>query len=315
MTVLVLADVAVVYGRLGRFEFAAPADRPGETFLILGSDSRAELPADRAATLGTQAMMPGARADVVLLVHVPARGRPKVLGLPRDLLVFADGAVPRRLAITMLHGPQSTADALCHSIGVAVDHVVLVDFSGFEQVVDSAGGVRIAVGTPVRDRVTGLQLDTPGVHRLDGRDALAYVRSRHPETRANGEWQPVPAGAAGRPTQALGVLRSLAGSLDLRPIRDQRLAWAAAGAVTVDTSMGIGDLARLASALRSLRPGETAGLPARTTETPVPIATLDHGATAALRTVGATTGTADIGAGGCRAALLHAYRPSAGTDT
>ncbi|HET7488537.1 MAG TPA: LCP family protein [Acidimicrobiales bacterium] len=299
--VIVLAlDTGALYGRVGRFEYAAPPGSPGTTYLIVGSDARAGAPHDQQATFGTTAMMPGARADVVLVVHVPAGGRPSVLAVPRDLVVFADGSVPRRLTVTLLGGPQATADALCRSLGIAVDHIVVLGFGGFERLVDSAGGVTVDVPRPVRDRYTGLRIDTPGPHHLDGRTALAYVRSRHAEENAGDGWAPVAEGAAGRPGQALTVLRAVAGSLrPTDPVRSQRVAWAAAGAVSVDASMGPRGLARLGLALRSVGPADTTVLPAATTDTPIPMASLDTGAGRALRA---------LAGGGCSPMLLDAPR-------
>jgi LCP family protein required for cell wall assembly len=61
---------------------------------------------------------------------------------------------------------------------VRIDQTVVIDFAGFRQMVDALGGVPVTLPRPVADRNSGLNLPA-GEHRLDGRQALAYVRVRH----------------------------------------------------------------------------------------------------------------------------------------
>jgi anionic cell wall polymer biosynthesis LytR-Cps2A-Psr (LCP) family protein len=63
---------------------------------------------------------------------------------------------------------------------------VLVDFAGFVDLVDALGGVRVTVDraldgafSPAREGEEPVAIDVqPGVHILDGHEALAYVRDR-----------------------------------------------------------------------------------------------------------------------------------------
>src|SRR5687768_17823677 len=71
LTVLgwVAVDGAVLTGRIDRVAVQFP-DGPGETWVLIGEDSRAELPAGApVAAFGTEEQVPGSRADVVLVVH------------------------------------------------------------------------------------------------------------------------------------------------------------------------------------------------------------------------------------------------------
>ena len=58
----------------------------------------------------------------------------------------------------------------------------------FATIIDSLGGVEVDIPEPVRDAYTGLNLASAGRHRLSGIDALALVRSRHPEILRDGSW-------------------------------------------------------------------------------------------------------------------------------
>jgi LCP family protein required for cell wall assembly len=230
----VALDAAVLTGRIDRMAVVLP-DGPGETWVLIGEDSRAELPAgSTTAGFGTADQVPGSRADVVLIVH-SAGDRTTVLSVPRDVVV-SQAHVPGRLALSWLDGPQSTVDALC-GLGIAADHLVSIDLSGFAAVVDALGGLDGDVPAPVRDPAAGLQLDSAGRRHIHGATALAMVRSRHPEQLLDGTWTPAPEDPDGRAAAAAGVLGELAeaahGSL-VRPWRLQALAWAASDALTVD---------------------------------------------------------------------------------
>src|SRR5690606_35154716 len=97
--------VAVLDSRVHRW----PVDRPEvddgrETWLLLGSDSRSaagSMP-DR-SVFGSTSEVPGERADVVLLAQEGDGQRsPRLVSLPRDLLVFRAGHGVDRLALTLL---------------------------------------------------------------------------------------------------------------------------------------------------------------------------------------------------------------------
>ncbi|MGK5171799.1 LCP family protein [Geodermatophilus sp. CPCC 205761] len=251
----------------------------GTTWVLLGLDSRAALPEGAAASeFGTTEQVPGSRADVVLVVHDGG-----VLSIPRDLLVRGAGG-PGRLALTWLDGPQSTVDALC-DLGVPTDHLVTVDLAGFAAVVDAAGGLDLDVPRPVRDPAAGLLIAEAGRQHVDGRTALALVRSRHPEHLVDGAWQPAPVDPDGRATAAGTVLTALVGAVreaGVRPWLLQRVAWAASGSLTVDAATSATDLASLAGADL----GDIEVLPAGEPNPQVPVRIATDGTAAALAAAG-----------------------------
>ncbi|NEK86933.1 transcriptional regulator [Blastococcus saxobsidens] len=244
---LVCADAALLQSRMDRLDVTLTAGE-GTTWVLVGTDSRAALPAGAPASeFGTADDVPGTRADVVLVIHESTEGT-TAFSVPRDLLV-PEGPLPPRLAVTWLDGPQATVDALC-TVGIPTDHLVAVDLAGFAATVDAAGGVEIEIAEPVRDPAAGLELRTTGRQRIDGRTTLAVVRSRHPEHLVDGIWVPAPVDPDGRATAAGTVVRALAdaaGQLTTRPWRLQYLAWAGSGALTVDDGTSLAELSALAS--------------------------------------------------------------------
>ena len=59
-----------------------------------------------------------------------------------------------------------------------VNHVVIVNFNGFEDMVDALGGVPICVPNEVNDPIGKIYLSA-GTYTMDGEQALDYVRVRH----------------------------------------------------------------------------------------------------------------------------------------
>ena len=243
-------DAAVVAGRIDEVAVELAADdSDGRTWVLVGLDSREQLPAGAdVRDFGTAEDVPGARADVVLVVHQTDAGT-TVLSVPRDLLVRVDRR-PGRLALTWLQDPRTTVEALC-GLGIPADHLVTVDLAGFASVVDAAGGLEVDVPEPVRDQPAGLLLEDAGRQHVDGATALALVRSRHPEHLVDGAWVPAPVDPDGRATAAAAVLSTLVdrvqGSL-VRPWRLQSVAWAASGALAVDPGTSVPDLLSLGRA-------------------------------------------------------------------
>jgi LCP family protein required for cell wall assembly len=244
------ADTAVLAARVDDVPVGLAADdSDGRTWVLVGLDSREELPAgaDR-RHFGPVSSFPGARADVVVVVHQTDAGT-TVLSVPRDLVTRVDRR-PGRLALTWRDGPQATVEALC-GLGIPTDHLVTVDLAGFAAVVDAAGGLEVDVPRPVRDRRAGLLLEHAGPQRVDGVTALALVRSRHPDRLVDGEWVPAPVDPDGRAGAAGTVLSSLVEQVQVslaRPWRLQAVAWAASGALAVDPGTSAADLAGLARA-------------------------------------------------------------------
>jgi len=274
---LCTGDLVVLRARLDQFPAELPVLEDGvRTWLLVGTDSRAAaegLP--RPETYGTTEQVPGERADVVLVVQEATADLPaRVVSVPRDLLVFRREHGVDRLALTLLDGPTGLATAICRSLGVAVDHVVTIRFDGIRDLIDRVGGIEVHAEQPMRDLHTGLELPA-GTARLDGADALAWMRARHVEVQREGAWVPDPSSDTGRQERQRGVLEQLSAEMVRRarnPIAAHQLAWTTAGAVRADEGTGPIDLLRLAATLRSAT--ERTSLPHDLLAGRIPVATL-----------------------------------------
>ncbi|WP_147680252.1 LCP family protein [Actinomyces ruminicola] len=273
-----LGDLGLLYSRLERFDVAMPQQNAtgtaltdgggpqAETWLVIGTDSRTSLPDGPARYGGVEDVGDGARADVAALVRPSATGL-DVLILPRDLVVAEGQLFDERLATSFLQGPQYTVDALCSAYGITTAHVVTVDMAQFAGIVDAVGGIDVELDEPVRDAYAGLEIDTAGMQHLDGVDALALVRSRHPEVLRDGQWVALSEqeGAERRSRFTGIVMRSVMSALVDQghgPLALQSLAWALSGNLGVDAGTGLRDLAGLARSVRSAggAPGDSVRL-------------------------------------------------------
>jgi LCP family protein required for cell wall assembly len=234
-------------GQIDRIDVASTgpvADGEPVTFLLRGVDG--------VTATGGRA----GRSDTLLLARLdPAAGTASVLSVPRDLLV-REPAGATKVRINELP-VDSQVSAVESQLGVPVDHVVEVDFAGFQALVERAGGVRVRVDAPVRDRVTGLYIDEPGCVTLGGEQALALVRSRHTEVLdASGRWVEDPMGDLARTALQRAVLvaalADLSGRVD--PFSADRLAGWAVEHLSVDESLGADELVDLARSVLALDP-------------------------------------------------------------
>jgi LCP family protein required for cell wall assembly len=124
----------------------------------------------------------------MIVAHVTAdHKKAYLISLPRDLYVyipksptnpefgdtnskinaaFAWGGVP--LAVQTVEGYT----------GVHIDHVILIDFGGFQQVTDALGGVDLNIEQDVTSIHKPFRHFKKGVNHLNGAEALDYVRQR-----------------------------------------------------------------------------------------------------------------------------------------
>ncbi|MBB6350740.1 LCP family protein required for cell wall assembly [Nonomuraea muscovyensis] len=159
--------------------------------LLVGSDTRAGKGNARYGQ--AQARMAdagGKRTDTMILMHIsPNRDKAQLVSFPRDSMVQIPQCKnettkqvmpPRRDMINSAYnsgGIACTMSTIEQLTGIRVDHFVEVDFSGFKNIVDALGGIEICLKSGVNDRASKLTLP-PGKSRLNGEQALGYVRLR-----------------------------------------------------------------------------------------------------------------------------------------
>ncbi|HEX7744848.1 MAG TPA: LCP family protein [Micromonosporaceae bacterium] len=225
--------------RVDVFSALPEAGRPAKTpsaalnLLILGSDSTDPDPT-------------GSRADTIILVHLPAnRERAQLISIPRDtwttLPTGAAGQGGTQAKINAAYawgGTPLMVRAAERFTGVRVDHVVLIDFAGFREIVDALGGIEVGVSETFTSTHRPFRTFHAGTQRMDGATALDFARQR--KQFRDGDFtrirhqQQVIAALVDRATQR-GLVTS--------PGRLDAFLKATAGAVTVDNTLSTFDLA------------------------------------------------------------------------
>lgn len=152
------------------------------TILLLGTDHA-----------NTDARAADRHSDSIMLVHTdPSRHRISFLSIPRDLQVPIPGHSDNKINAAMqLGGPPLAARTIGAFTGLKINHIVIVDFGSFEQLIDKLGGIDINVPKPiVSDRfdcpyATSTRCQAwqgwrfaKGVQHMSGHRALIYSRVR-----------------------------------------------------------------------------------------------------------------------------------------
>ena len=153
--------------------------------LLLGTDHAANGQAGRSSDEHSDSMM--------LLRTDPGRHRLIYLSIPRDLRASIPGYGDQKINAAMqIGGPKlavRTVDRLFGG-GLQINHVVVVDFGSFQQLIDAVGGIDVNVP----ENILSNRFDCPysaakcgswpgwrfdkGVQHLDGHQALIYSRIR-----------------------------------------------------------------------------------------------------------------------------------------
>ncbi|WP_430868523.1 LCP family protein [Demequina aurantiaca] len=173
---------------------AAPLDgSAGEdiNILLMGSDVRD----GENGEIG--GVVEGMRSDTVIVMHISAdRERIEFMSIPRDSRVqisdctMFDGSTVRgwtgKFNIAFANGGQNgdaaeaaacTMQTVTDLTGIQLDHYAVVDFTGFEDMIDAIDGVPMCIPNDISSPKANLYLDA-GPQVLDGTTALAYARAR-----------------------------------------------------------------------------------------------------------------------------------------
>jgi LCP family protein required for cell wall assembly len=152
---------------------------------VMGSDDRDQAGNNIDNLTGT-----GERSDTTILMHLSAdRKRAYGVSIPRDSIVDrpackTDGSRTEPATDVMwneafnLAGPTCTVQQFETLTGVFVDHIVVVDFAGFEDMVEAIDGVPVCIPEDIVDPAHGINIPA-GTREIQGREALNYVRARY----------------------------------------------------------------------------------------------------------------------------------------
>jgi LCP family protein required for cell wall assembly len=129
------------------------------------------------------------RADTLMLIRAGG-GSFRKLSIPRDSYAEIPGQNPQKInAAYTFGGAAAEIKAVEGFLEIKVDHVAIVDFTGFEDLIDAVGGVEVNVPHKLCADISGgagggqggVSLRLPkGEVTLDGEKALAYARVREP---------------------------------------------------------------------------------------------------------------------------------------
>lgn len=209
-----------------------PRPKPGfgETWLLVGTDRRAEETTTGEGAKGAL-WQPGAqRTDTIMLAHLSEdRRHAAIVSIPRDSWVEIPGRGRAKInAAFSWGGPALLTKTVEALTGIRVDHYAAIDFKGFAAATDAVDGVDIEVARTVHDTNSGITW-TAGRHHLNGERALLFVRQRYN----------LPGGDFGRIKRQQALLNALsdrvlsAGTLT-NPVKVDRLLRAITKAITVD---------------------------------------------------------------------------------
>lgn len=233
------------------------ANTPGTTYLLAGSDSRAD---GAVGDDGTE----GARTDTIMVLHVPDSGPTALISLPRDSYVDIPGNKSNKLNASYSWGGAPLLVATVEGMtGLTVDHYIEIGFSGVETIVDAVGGVELCLDYDVNEPLSGL-VWTAGCHMADGTTALAFSRMRYADPQGD-------IGRAERQRQVIGAVTSAVQDKTIlfKPGTQRKLIGAGLDVLTVDEDTNILDLGKMALAFRAANgPDGVTGAP--------PLSSLDY---------------------------------------
>ncbi|MET8558144.1 LCP family protein [Streptomyces sp. NPDC004959] len=204
-------------------------------------------------------------ADTNILLHVSAdRTNATGLSIPRDLITNIpdcptkqdDGStktIPGTQNVrfnTSLgqegRDPGCTMRTVTELTGLKVDHFMMADFNAVKNLTTAVNGVEVCVAKDVDDPDSHLKLSA-GTHKVQGEQALAFVRTRH-SFGNQGDLDRIKV-----QQQFLGSLARQLKSEDTltSPKKLYKVAEAATNALTVDS--GIGSITKLMSLAKELQ--------------------------------------------------------------
>jgi LCP family protein required for cell wall assembly len=167
----------------------------GQNILILGGDRRGKT--QRNAN-GSEGQGPP-RADTIMVLHASLTSFHK-LSIPRDSFAAIPDCGEQKINASLAcntnspnGNPASTIKTVENFLGIDINHIVIVNFDGFADFINTLGGVEIDVpGNPDKKGAAvcgdvdggktqgGVSLKLPsGEATLEGDKALAYARLRH----------------------------------------------------------------------------------------------------------------------------------------
>jgi LCP family protein required for cell wall assembly len=251
-----------LYGNISQESIDTDAfgDRPSRVdgalnVMVIGSDVRT-------GENGDYGEAEGERPDSLIIAHIsPDKGTATMINLPRDSMVdlpaceaSEDGKYPGMTAQRgMINSAMSYGGVECQWMaveqltGIHIDHFVSVDFTGFRDIVDAIGGVRMCIPQPIDDPKAKLQLEA-GEQTLNGEEALGFMRSRYEQGDGSDTSR------IGRQQEFLGAMlrQVMSGEILSSPTTLYDFLGSVTETVTTDDELTVDTMADIAIAMREV---------------------------------------------------------------
>lgn len=255
--------------RLGPVSLRENQDRPAEAprdarnILLIGSDTRDTTGAEFQGTGATKTA--GQRADTIILAHLyGGSNAAQLVSFPRDSYVtIPEYTNPKTGEVTAERegkinsaisegGLPLLVDTLEKLSGLRVDDYVVIDFAGFQAMVNQLGGVEVCLLKDAKEPLSGIDLKA-GRQTIEGAQALAFVRQRY--GLPNGDIDRI-----GRQQHFIGSLtrKTLSAGTLLNPFKLNGFLDTATKNVSVSNGLSSTELVSLAQRLRSFSSGGVA---------------------------------------------------------
>ncbi|MEA1961832.1 MAG: LCP family protein [Bacillota bacterium] len=177
------------------------------------------------------------RSDTMIFASIdPKLKKVAVVSIPRDTRIDVPGSpLDKICTANMVGGPEMAVSKVEELLGTEIKYYVEMDFNGFEDIIDTLGGVEIDVQERMYKPSEGIDLYA-GQQQLDGHDALAFVRYRD-----------YVFGDIDRTSHQQEFIKALAQEVLKAKTVVKLLALAKQANKYIDTNMGLGDMVKMAS--------------------------------------------------------------------
>jgi LCP family protein required for cell wall assembly len=160
----------------------------GQNILILGGDRRGNRQGN---ANGTEGQGPP-RADTIIVLHASLTSFRK-LSIPRDSYAAIPDCGQQKINASLAcntsspkGNPASTIKTVEDFLGIDINHIAIIDFDGFADLINTVGGIKVKTKGKLCGDVDGGKQQggvtirmKPGNHKLEGDEALAFARIRH----------------------------------------------------------------------------------------------------------------------------------------
>ena len=189
---ILLAYTSETVGQIPRTAFGnALSMQSSETdeplnFLLIGSDSIANLPEDHPLRWTSGRSTRQLLTDTLIVLRLEPRGgengevKASALSIPRDLYVPLSG-YPDSMKINSVvyfTNKPTLVQTIQDFLQIPIHHAVEVDFNGFMRLFETLGGLDVYIEYPLRDRKAQLDIPVSGCVSLTPEQALGLVRTR-----------------------------------------------------------------------------------------------------------------------------------------